>query len=262
MKKRQYEWHAERIIFFDRTNRQRYEADGFVLVWRLPSQNGDASRRQFIGLGYHSQYREKELSLGYVDSETQLGSYGTYYPIHVTSGEQLVASAWSHEATIRWFLEQLAEQHPRPEYWQKAAYPDVLDRFPGGRSYVSLLEQFSICWEIVRLRRGRDKEEVRHLGEFFRRALGDQRLDKDVRGDLSDLDRCCVGLSTWQQVKERLEQWATNVGRVAPQLMPPYCATVSGQAANYRQLLAILQEEEARREGEAAPSKEACVKSL
>ena len=148
-----FEWHARRVFFLDRVNRQRYEADGFVLV-RLTACPLDAGEPIHpIGLGYHSRYRNREQPPLYRHNETRLGACGSYYPLHVPSGEQLMPSVWGCEETIQWFLQQLVEGSPGSDYWLKEDYPALLDRFPGGRSAIALLEHFSVWRQIARTAR-------------------------------------------------------------------------------------------------------------
>ncbi len=232
----EYEWHAGRAFFLDRVNRQRYEADGFVLVRVSP----DAGRQIHpTGLGYHSQYRGRELPPMYRHSETRLGAYGSYYPLHVPSGEQLIPSVWSCEETIRWFLHHLVEESPGADYWLQEDYPALLDRFPGGRSAITLLEHFSV-WREIAQRRGTDGQQlIAALKAQCKVAAEDRGLDEYVRGIFADLTRRIAVGSTVEDFLQALERWTTNLERAVPGLMPPFCATMAQKATIYRQILTI-----------------------
>ena len=207
---KQYEWHARRVFFFDRVNRQRYQAAGFELVWVTPNCTDTRPLMHSTGLGYYSQYRTQEFPPLYYHNETQLGAYGSYYPLHIPSGEQFVFSAWSCEETIRWFLQQLVERGLWSDYWLKEESPTILDRFPGGRSAIAQLEHLSVCKEIARLRGVEDGQMVRKLKGLCEVAAQDQRMDEGHRSIFFDLT-CRIDTEwTLEDCLENLEKWTTN----------------------------------------------------
>jgi hypothetical protein len=69
------------------------------------------------GLGYYSLYGDRDLPPKSRSDETRFGSGGSYYPLHVPSGEQLLPSVWGSEETIRWFLQHLFNKLPWSDDW-------------------------------------------------------------------------------------------------------------------------------------------------
>ena len=239
-----YEWQPGRVSFLDRVNRQRYQAAGFLLVRIVPHAPGEEPLLSPTGLGYHSRYRNRELPPVYRHDETRLGAYGSYYPLHVPSSEQLLPSVWSCEETIQWFLRQLAEESPGADFWLKEDYPAILDRFPGGRSAITLLEHLSVWREIARLRGAGDQQVIPALKVQCKVAAEDRCLDEFVRSIFAGLARRIDAGTTVEDFLQNLERWTTNLESAFPGLVPPFCATMAQKATIYRQVLTILQGEE------------------
>ena len=102
------EWHDIPTIFTDRAKRQR-QVTAKSLVFVAASEAW-STRHIPTGLAYF-KLREPMYLVG----ETGTGYYGFYYPLHLASHEQLLASCWSNEPTIQWFLQQLATASSEPD---------------------------------------------------------------------------------------------------------------------------------------------------
>jgi hypothetical protein len=83
----QYEWHEISTIFINRMKRQR-QVTALGLV-RIDDARPDGARCIPTGLAYVKLYGEPMYTL----SKTGLGYYSSYYPMHLTSHEQLLSSS-------------------------------------------------------------------------------------------------------------------------------------------------------------------------
>jgi hypothetical protein len=134
----QYEWHEISTIFINRMKRQRQVIALALLM--IDNARPDGARCMPTGLAYVKLHSEPIYTL----SKTGLGYYGSYYPMHLASHEQLLSACWSNEPTIRHFLQLLTSSSPEPDYWRKADRLACIEQFPGGLAAINDLETQSV----------------------------------------------------------------------------------------------------------------------